>query len=117
MIRIFGWFYSFTKVVLSDLLSPVTLLWEFVTSLCGVTVDLITPIVTLFTELLRLILSLIKLVLYAPSIGLLKLLLLIKDGAVGIFGLIKSTFILFKSFLPMANRQNREATMSFLQVC
>jgi len=67
-------------------------------------IDIVTPLVTLVIELLRLKISLIKLLLLPPSLSLLRLLILIKDGIVGLLIFLKEFFAFFKSFIaPMAN--------------
>ena len=68
-------------------------------------IDTVTPIFVLFIEIIKLLFSLVKLILYIPAISCLKLILLLKDGIVGIFLLIKGIFMFFKSFVaPMANK-------------
>jgi hypothetical protein len=67
-------------------------------------IDIVTPLVTLVIELLRLKISLIKLLLLPPSLSLLRLLVLIKDGVVGLLIFLKEFFAFLKSFIaPMAN--------------
>ena len=78
-------------------------------------IDIITPVFTFGIEVLKLLMSFVKLILYIPSIGIIRVLLLIKDAIIGTLLLFKSVIMLFKSFIvPISNSQNREVTLTFI---
>jgi hypothetical protein len=66
--------------------------------------DIITPVFTFGIEIIKLIYSLLKLVFYLPSISVMKVALLFKDGLLGMLLITKELFAFFKGFVvPMAN--------------
>lgn len=79
---------------------PIRLLGNLVSSILLLSVEVVRPVFTLIFEFLRLALSLVKLIFYVPSISLMKLLVLLKDGILGFVMLIKQlkTYV-----MPLAN--------------
>ena len=82
-----------------------------------------TPVFTLAIELIRLKMSLVKIILYMPTMSFLKLLLVVKDGFVGFYFVIKeiltSLTIIKRIIIPAAKTtiENKETTMSLIQFC
>lgn len=85
--------------------------------------EVITPVLGFALELVKLKWSLVKLILYLPSISLVKLFLMLKEGFMGIVLIFKSIFsgldILKRVIIPAAKTtyENKETTMSFIQIC
>ena len=81
-------------------------------------IEVVTPIFTMIVELFRLKVSLIKLILLPPSLSLLRLLMVVKDGLLNMFLMIQEFLMFFKKYIkPLSNPRNREATLGFLQIC
>ena len=103
---------------MTELLYPLKLITSFVAWFFSFISDFLSPILSLVIEMQKMILSLLKLILYAPSVSIMKLAHLLKDGLLGLLLLGKEFFSLIKQFImPMSNPSNRQATLSFLQVC
>lgn len=75
---------TFFRLILGECMEPIMSLMSLFWSLLLLSYDLITPIIILLFEILKLLLSIGKLILYTPSVSLFKLLVLIKDGIIGL---------------------------------
>lgn len=90
--------------VLSELFFPFTQMFRLLKLIVILLIDIITPVFSFGIEFIKLIGSLIKLLLYLPTLSIMKILILFKDGFVGIIIITKEFFSFFKSFVvPMAN--------------
>jgi len=82
--------------------------------------EIVTPVFTLGIEIIKLKLSLVKLVFYMPTMSLVKLTLLIKDGFIGIFLIIKEIINGIKAIktiiIPAAKTvsENKDTTLSII---
>lgn len=96
-------FYTL-KLVLSEVFFPFTQMFKLIKVTGILLLDIITPIFTFGIEIFKLVFSLIKLVFYLPSISLMKVALLFKDGFVGFILITKELVAFFKGFIvPIAN--------------
>lgn len=118
LVAFFSPIITFVKFILSELFFPITSVYKLLRLFVMLIIDIITPFFNLIIELIRLVFSLIKLIFYVPTLSIRKIIFLLKDGLMGGFLFIKEVLTFFKSFvMPMAKAQNREATISFIQLC
>ena len=99
------------SVLINDLFLPFKALWSLLQFLMRILIEVVTPIITLVAELIKLKLSLLKLILLPPSLSLMRLLMLFRDGFLGLISVIQEGLRYIKPF------SNREATVGFLQIC
>jgi hypothetical protein len=105
-------------VLINDLFLPFKALWSLLQFLMRILIEVVTPIITLVAELIKLKLSLLKLILLPPSLSLMRLLMLFRDGFLGLISVIQEGLMFFKRYIkPFSNPRNREATLGFLQIC
>jgi hypothetical protein len=106
------------SVLINDLFLPFKALWSLLQFLMRILIEVVTPIITLVAELIKLKLSLLKLILLPPSLSLMRLLMLFRDGFLGLVSVIQEGLMFFKRYIkPLSNPRNREATLGFLQIC
>ena len=101
-------------MLINDLFLPFKALWSLLQFLMRILIEVVTPIITLVAELIKLKLSLLKLILLPPSLSLMRLLMLFRDGFLGLISVIQEGQRYIK---PFSNPRNREATLGFLQIC
>ena len=105
-------------MLINDLFLPFKALWSLLQFLMRILIEVVTPIITLVAELIKLKLSLLKLILLPPSLSLMRLLMLFRDGFLGLISVIQEGLMFFKRYIkPFSNPRNREATLGFLQIC
>jgi len=102
-------------VLINDLFLPFKALWSLLQFLMRILIEVVTPIITLVAELIKLKLSLLKLILLPPSLSLMRLLMLFRDGFLGLISVIQEGLMFFKRYIKPFS--NREATLGFLQIC